>query len=63
MAKTYKRIEDIIIKRDGCTREEAREIVNEAVELIEEAHWDINAVEEIMNYELGLEMDYAVYLM
>lgn len=63
MAKTYKRIEDIIIKRDGCTRKEAREIVNEAVKLIEEAHWDIDAVEDIMNYELGLEMDYVVYLM
>ena len=63
MAKAYRRIEDIIIKRDGCTRKEAREMVNEAVEMIKEANWNITAVEIIMCDELGLELDYAMDLM
>lgn len=46
----------ILMKRDGLTREEAQERLEEVRELISEADpWE---AEDIIADELGLEMDY-----
>ena len=53
-------VESILMKRDGLTKEEARDQKNYARELMLDAieSGDFDEVEDIMYSELGLEMDY-----
>lgn len=46
----------ILMERDGLSREEARERLDEVREMVYEA--DLCEVEDILADELGLEMDY-----
>ena len=54
------RIIDILMKRDGLSKEEARQQLENTKEMMLDAisAGDFNEVEEIMYSELGLEMDY-----
>lgn len=54
------RIVDILMKRDGVTREEARNTLQETREMINDAiaSGNFDEVEDIVYSELGLEMDY-----
>lgn len=54
------RIIDILMKRDGVTKEEARNTLQETREMINDAiaSGNFDEVEDIMYSELGLEMDY-----
>ena len=60
-----KEVVDILMRRDGLSRTEAKSTVEYAVELMQDAimDGDYMQVEEIMYEELGLEMDYAVGLL
>ena len=51
----------ILMKRDDMTLEEAKDLVNGVREEIEEAmiDEDYEYIEDIMLYDLGLEMDYV----
>lgn len=51
---------DILMKRDGVTKEEARNILQETREMINDAiaSGNFDEVEDIVYSELGLEMDY-----
>ena len=51
---------DILMKRDGVTREEARNTLQETREMINDAiaSGNFDEVEDIVYSELGLEMDY-----
>ena len=56
----------ILMKRDDLTEEEAREQVEEAVELINEileSGGSYEEAEEILLEDLGLEMDYIFDLL
>ena len=60
MAKNN-RVVDILMKRDGLSREEARERVEEVCEMLSDADpWE---AEDILADELGLEMDYIFDIM
>jgi predicted RNase H-like HicB family nuclease len=50
------RVVEILMNRDGMTREEAEEKVQEVREMIVEA--SVYEAEDILIDELGLEMDY-----
>ena len=54
------KIVDILMKRDGLTRDEAEQRVEETREMMNDAvgSGDYEEVEDIMCSELGLEMDY-----
>lgn len=54
------KIVDILMKRDGLTRDEAEQRVEETREMMNDAVdlGDYEEVEDIMCSELGLEMDY-----
>jgi len=54
------RIVDILMKRDGVTKEEARNTLQETREMINDAiaSGNFDEVEDIVYSELGLEMDY-----
>lgn len=56
------RIEEILMKRDGDSREEAISRVEDCRELCNEciAMGDFTGVEQMIMGELGLEMDYAL---
>lgn len=51
---------DILMKRDGVTKEEARNTLQETREMINDAiaSGNFDEVEDIVYSELGLEMDY-----
>ena len=53
-------VEEVLMKRDKLTKDEAHRQKNYARELIMEAieNGDFDDVEDIMYSELGLEMDY-----
>lgn len=53
----------ILIRRDGNTKEEAIERINEVKEMIEECNYDPEEVENIVMDNLGLEMDYIFDLL
>lgn len=57
------RIIDILMKRDGNTREEAIARVKETKDMMAECNYDPFESEEIFMEELGLEMDYIVDLL
>ena len=54
------RITDVLMKRDGVTKEEAQNIQQNTREMINDAiaAGCFDEVEDIMYSELGLEMDY-----
>ena len=54
------KVVEILMHRDGMTREEAEEKVQEVREMIVDA--SAFEVEDILIDELGLEMDYIFYL-
>lgn len=47
-------IVDILVRRDGMTREEAQEMLEEAKERVREG----DDPEEVLREEFGLELDY-----
>lgn len=49
---------EILMKRDGLSETEARDLVLETRDMIYECNGDFNEAEEIMLDQLGLEMDY-----
>lgn len=57
------RIINILMKRDGNTRKEAQERINEVKVMMEECNYDPSESEDIFISELGLEMDYIVDFM
>lgn len=54
------KIVDILMRRDGVTKEEAKNTLEETREMIDDAiaSGNFDEVEDIMYSELGLEMDY-----
>ena len=61
MKKKVNEVVRILMERDGMTRAEAQERVDEVREMIAEADpWE---AEEILADELGLEMDYIFDIM
>ena len=53
----------ILCRRDGCTREEAEELIQITIDEIEEAMDDYEAVCDIMMNNLGLEPDFILDLL
>lgn len=54
----------ILMRRDGCTRLDAENIVEECADMINDAivaGASLESVEDILADELGLEPDYLVY--
>lgn len=58
-----KRIVQILMERDGLSKEEAKERVEEVREMFCECGYDPMECENIMQEELGLEMDYVFDLL
>lgn len=52
------RVVEILCRRDGITKEEAEQKINEVREMIYDCGCDYDEAEDIMSNELGLEMDY-----
>ena len=50
----------ILMKRDGISREEALELLEDVKEMMEEVSYDPEECENIFETELGLEPDYLV---
>ena len=48
----------ILMKRDGMSREEALELLEDVKEMMEEVSYDPEECENIFETELGLEPDY-----
>ena len=57
-----KRIENILIKRDGDTRAEAKARIKEVKQLMEECNYDPVQTEDIVSDYLELEPDYIIDL-
>ena len=47
-----------LMSRDGISEEEATEMFNNTLEMIESSSYSYDEVEDILACELGLEMDY-----
>ena len=62
-----KEIVDILMRRDGCTENEAIHLVNECQEEIDNiCHYEsttLEDIEDIVRDLLGLEPDYVVYFL
>lgn len=56
------KIVKILMGRDGLTEMEAREQVQEVREMMAECEYDPIKCEDIIQDELGLEIDYIFYL-
>ena len=50
------------MERDGMTQQEAREYVDEVIDMINDTD-DISEKEDIFQSELGLELDYLIDLL
>ena len=57
------KIRDILCRRDGMTREEAQELIDQTIEEIHATDYDYETVIEIMMNNLGLEGDYILDLL
>ena len=57
------RIVEILCRRDGITVEEATRLVNETKEMIADIGFNYDEAEQIMQANLGLEMDYICDLL
>ena len=53
-------IVNILMKRDGMTRDEALDLLKEVKEMMEECEYDPEECESIFESELGLEPDYIM---
>lgn len=63
---TMEQIIEILIRRDGCTRNEALDRIKECQQRLEEeavATGDYEAAQDIVAEELGLEPDYLIALL
>lgn len=58
----HNKVAEILCRRDGCTREEAEELIQITIDEIEEAMDDYEAVCDIMMNNLGLEPDFILDL-
>lgn len=58
-----KEIVEIFMRRDGMTREDAIELLEEAYSAVQEAILDGDDAEEVWMEETGLELDYLHNLM
>lgn len=60
-----KNVEDILMRRDGMTRNEAMQSVDNCISEMDEAitSGDFDLVEDILASDLCLEMDYIIDLM
>ena len=58
----HNKVAEILCRRDGCTREEAEELIQITIDEIEEAINDYEAVCDIMMNNLGLEPDFILDL-
>ena len=58
-----KEIIRVLMERDGLTKEEAEERVDEVREMFEDCEYDSTECELIMAEELGLELDYVFDLL
>lgn len=58
----HNKVAEILCRRDGCTREEAEELIQITIDEIEEAMDDYEAVCDIMMDNLGLEPDFILDL-
>ena len=56
-------IVNILMQRDGMTKEEALDLVREVKDMMEECNYDPEECEEIFSSELGLEPDYIINLL
>lgn len=56
------KVAEILCRRDGCTREEAEELIQLTIDEIEQADYDYETVIDIMLDNLGLEGDYILDL-
>ena len=56
------KVAEILCRRDGCTREEAEELIQITIDEIEEVMDDYEAVCDIMMNNLGLEPDFILDL-
>ena len=56
------KVAEILCSRDGCTREEAEELIQLTIDEIEQADYDYETVIDIMMDNLGLEGDYILDL-
>ena len=63
MNKGHERIASILCRRDGCTREEAMELIQDVLEQMDDCNYDYCECEEIMLNDLGLEVDYIFDLL
>ena len=54
------RVVKILMEREGLSREEAEDILNEVKEMLEDCNYDPEESEEIISSELGLEPDYIM---
>ena len=63
MNKGHERIAAILCRRDDCTFEEAEQRIAETLRLMDEADYSPCECEDIMQEELGLEMDYIFDLL
>lgn len=52
------KIVKILMERDGITEQEAQEMVQETVNMMDECDYDPIECEDIMLSDLGLEIDY-----
>ena len=58
----HNKVAEILCRRDGCTREEAEELIQITIDEIEEAMDDYEAVCDIMMNNLDLEPDFILDL-
>ena len=56
------KVAEILCRRDGCTREEAEELIQLTINEIEQADYDYETTIDIMMDNLGLEGDYILDL-
>lgn len=54
------RVVKILMEREGLSREEAEDTLNEVRKMLEECNYDPEESEEIISSELGLEPDYIM---
>ena len=57
------RVVEVLMRRDGMSQEEATTLFKQTQQDIDDAEYDYEAVEDIMASNLGLEMDYIIYMM
>lgn len=57
------KIIQILMRRDGMSRDEAKELIRDVKEMMTECNYDPIECENIVAEELGLEPDYIIYLL